>query len=214
MKQVKTAMNKQINGNGDRDVMTPLEVSRYLKLPLSTIYKLSQEATLRGTKLGKHWRYLRNDIERYLTANRGNGGVSPGARLLGVNPALPEAPPIVVEKRRFPRIDCSLPSRFEIDIPQIKHCEGTGIVRNLSRGGALIEINEVRLEGQFIRVDDPILIQLDSGLFKIKIGEMEVQGRVVRLHENSKTKVGVEFKHLDTEMNQAIAAFVGGISWS
>lgn len=191
-------MNKQINGNGDRAVMTPLEVSRYLKLPLSTVYKLSQEGVIRGTKLGKHWRYLRDDVERYLTGNRTAGNA----------PLVASA----VEKRRFPRINCSLPSRFEIDIPQIKHCEGTGIVRNLSRGGALIEINEVRLEGQFIKVDDPILIQFDSGLFKIKIGDTELQGRVVRLHENSKTKVGVEFKHLDTEMSQAIAALVGGIA--
>jgi excisionase family DNA binding protein len=41
---------------------TAEEVSEYLRIPLSTIYKLAQDKVLPGFKVGEHWRFRRATI--------------------------------------------------------------------------------------------------------------------------------------------------------
>ncbi len=48
------------------EVMTLAEVAEYLRLPSSTIYKLSREGTIPAQKLGKQWRYHKDAIDDYL----------------------------------------------------------------------------------------------------------------------------------------------------
>jgi len=50
------------------DVMTIEELSAYLKVSKSTLYKLAQEGSLPGQKVGKHWRFHRGVIDRWLAA--------------------------------------------------------------------------------------------------------------------------------------------------
>lgn len=50
----------------DTDVMTIDELAGYLKLSKSTLYKLSQEGKVPGRKVGKHWRFSRPVIDRWL----------------------------------------------------------------------------------------------------------------------------------------------------
>ena len=38
---------------------TAEEVSAYLRIPQSTVYKLAQDKVLPGFKVGKHWRFRR-----------------------------------------------------------------------------------------------------------------------------------------------------------
>ena len=45
------------------DVLKADEVSRWLRIPKSTIYKLCLEGKIPGTKIGRHWRFDRKDIE-------------------------------------------------------------------------------------------------------------------------------------------------------
>ena len=40
------------------------EVSDYLKIPISTIYKLVQGGKVPAIKVGKHWRFMKKDIDR------------------------------------------------------------------------------------------------------------------------------------------------------
>lgn len=47
-------------------VMTVKEVSAYLRLARSTVYKLAQEGQLPGRKLGGAWRFSRKGIESWL----------------------------------------------------------------------------------------------------------------------------------------------------
>jgi len=42
---------------------TAENVAELLKLPLSTVYKLAQDAVLPGFKVGKHWRFRRESIQ-------------------------------------------------------------------------------------------------------------------------------------------------------
>ncbi len=47
-------------------ILTAAEVSRMLRIPLSTIYDLAGKKKIRGLKIGKHWRFVAQDIEEYL----------------------------------------------------------------------------------------------------------------------------------------------------
>lgn len=48
------------------EVMTIGELGVYLKLSKSTLYKLAQEGTIPGVKVGKHWRFHKEVIDRWL----------------------------------------------------------------------------------------------------------------------------------------------------
>ncbi len=47
-------------------VMTIDELSAYLKVAKSTLYKLAQEGKVPGQKVGKHWRFSRPAIDEWL----------------------------------------------------------------------------------------------------------------------------------------------------
>ena len=50
---------------------TAEEVSAYLRIPQSTIYKLAQDKVLPGFKVGKHWRFHKPVIDEWLRGSRG-----------------------------------------------------------------------------------------------------------------------------------------------
>jgi excisionase family DNA binding protein len=51
-------------------VMTIDELSVYLKIAKSTLYKLAQENRLPGQKVGRHWRFRKETIDHWLDENR------------------------------------------------------------------------------------------------------------------------------------------------
>jgi len=46
--------------------MTIEELAIYLKIAKSTLYKLAQEGKVPGQKVGKHWRFRKDTINRWL----------------------------------------------------------------------------------------------------------------------------------------------------
>jgi len=50
----------------DSEFLTAEEVAEYLRLPLSTVYKLVQEKRLPGFKVGKHWRFRKETLNEWL----------------------------------------------------------------------------------------------------------------------------------------------------
>ncbi|MBE7556740.1 MAG: helix-turn-helix domain-containing protein [Anaerolineales bacterium] len=48
------------------EVMTIREVSTYLRIPQSSLYKLAQEGKIPGKKVGRHWRFHRAAIDDWL----------------------------------------------------------------------------------------------------------------------------------------------------
>jgi len=54
-------------------VLTITELSKYLKISRSTLYKLAQEGKLPAQKVGRHWRFHRGMIDQWL-GNRKPGG--------------------------------------------------------------------------------------------------------------------------------------------
>lgn len=50
----------------ESDLMTANEVSEYLRIPISTVYKLVQEGKLPGFKVGRHWRFRREVFQDWI----------------------------------------------------------------------------------------------------------------------------------------------------
>jgi len=52
------------------DVLTIEELSAYLKIPRSTLYKLVREGKIPSQKVGRHWRFRKETIDRWLDRTR------------------------------------------------------------------------------------------------------------------------------------------------
>lgn len=50
----------------DNEILTVLDVARFLRVPKSTVYKLARVGELPASKIGKHWRFLRRDIQDWM----------------------------------------------------------------------------------------------------------------------------------------------------
>jgi len=57
---------------GDKmdDVLTIEELSSYLKISKSTLYKLVREGKVPSQKVGRHWRFRKEAIDRWLEESR------------------------------------------------------------------------------------------------------------------------------------------------
>jgi excisionase family DNA binding protein len=51
---------------GDSEILTIMDVARFLRVPKSTVYKLARIGELPASKIGKHWRFLRRDIHEWM----------------------------------------------------------------------------------------------------------------------------------------------------
>ena len=47
------------------EIMTIEEASRYLRIPLSSLYRLAQSGKIPCQKVGRHWRFKRQAIDRW-----------------------------------------------------------------------------------------------------------------------------------------------------
>ncbi|HMN15963.1 MAG TPA: helix-turn-helix domain-containing protein [Bellilinea sp.] len=46
------------------EIMTIEEVAEYLRVPVSSLYKLAQQGKIPASKVGRHWRFRREFIDR------------------------------------------------------------------------------------------------------------------------------------------------------
>jgi excisionase family DNA binding protein len=61
------------------EVLTFKEAEVYLKIPRSTLYKLLQEGRVPARKVGRHWRFVKSELDSWLKASEG-GRIFSGAR--------------------------------------------------------------------------------------------------------------------------------------
>jgi excisionase family DNA binding protein len=47
-------------------VLTIEEASKYLRIPLSSLYKLAQDAKIPCQKVGRHWRFRKVTLDQWL----------------------------------------------------------------------------------------------------------------------------------------------------
>jgi excisionase family DNA binding protein len=60
------------------DVLTIVELGTYLKIPKSTLYKFVREGKIPSQKIGRHWRFSKAAIDRWLEETRANEWSSRG----------------------------------------------------------------------------------------------------------------------------------------
>lgn len=60
----------------DSELLTAEVVAEYLRLPLSTVYKLVQDKRLPGFKVGKHWRFRREAFQEWIKQKENNSFAS------------------------------------------------------------------------------------------------------------------------------------------
>lgn len=53
--------------NPSSDILTVDEAAELLKIPRSSVYKLAQEGKLPAQKVGRHWRFHRTTILRWIS---------------------------------------------------------------------------------------------------------------------------------------------------
>ena len=49
--------------------MTLEDLANYLKIPKSTLYKLVQQGKIPSQKVGRHWRFRKETVDRWLDRN-------------------------------------------------------------------------------------------------------------------------------------------------
>ena len=197
----------QSNGKPNADLMNALEVSRILRIPLSTIYHLTQLGKINAVRIGKHWRYHRHDIEKYLQGDNSefkilNSKLDQNHSTFNIQNSKFNG-----QSRRASRINTHLPCEFEIFIPGWKKMTGHAAIRKISEQG--VYLRKIELDnGHVIEPDDPILLRFDL------VGEIE--GRVIRLDrdpvqggENGPLGVAILFRHLSDEVKRKIRDYVG-----
>lgn len=64
--------------NQPPDVLTIDELSEYLRISKSSLYKLAQEGKVPGQKVGRHWRFRKDAIDRWLDDSRRQSASSVG----------------------------------------------------------------------------------------------------------------------------------------
>ena len=47
-------------------VMTVGEVAEYLRIPRASVYKLARRGKIPGKKVGRHWRFRREALDKWL----------------------------------------------------------------------------------------------------------------------------------------------------
>mgnify|MGYP002682728961 CR=1 FL=1 len=60
------------------NVLTIEELATYLKIPKSTLYKIVREGNIPSQKIGRHWRFRKGGIDRWLDETRSSQADSGG----------------------------------------------------------------------------------------------------------------------------------------
>jgi excisionase family DNA binding protein len=56
--------------NNPPEIMTIGETASYLRISISSLYKLAQEGRIPCQKVGRHWRFRREAIDRWLEQSK------------------------------------------------------------------------------------------------------------------------------------------------
>ena len=190
-----------IDPAGLQRIMTADEVCAFLKIPLSTLYSLTKRGKLRGAKIGKHWRYMKEDIMDYLlgpSRGRGRSGFQSPAK-----EALPEQPKIV-ERRLYPRVSCRLTARMRTPADISGETMGRGNIQNLSRGGGLY-LNETG-SGKKPAEGDIYVIQIK---ILMNGSRQEVSAKIEIIHQHDPDSTyGFRFREMDSDYEKLIQDYL------
>lgn len=73
MNEISVTTTSKVPDSGpmaEGDILTVPEVAHLLRVPKSTVYKLARLGQLPASKIGKHWRFVRRDLEAWMHQGR------------------------------------------------------------------------------------------------------------------------------------------------
>lgn len=168
--------------------LNPKQVSQLLGIHLRTVQRLTKKGKIKGIKIGKLWKYKREDIEKYI--------------VLGTDfsnePERKQDKISFIEQRAFPRINSNFNCNYSIDLIPFKRINSLGIVKNISAGGVFLFCSKDKLSE--VNIDDPVTLKF---VIDNKINVFAA-GKVVREEKNG---VGVKFKHINKELRDIINSY-------
>lgn len=179
--------NMKIEGT---DFLTSKQVSKSLCITLRTVQRLSKAGKIKSIKVGNQWRYLKEDIEKYVSF--GTDFTKEPAR----------KPNAFIERRAYPRINCFLPCYTKVIIPQKKSASTMARILNISEGGIFIE--DFYNDKQFLKIktDDPIEVTFEID----KVTKIDMDGRGLRVEDKG---IAVKFRKIKSEAKELIREYVG-----
>lgn len=178
-----------------KTILTAQEVSECLRISLSTVHHLTRTGKIKGVKMGKQWRYVREDIERCLIPD------------LEIPPP-PRFPPQKSERRTSRRISCYLPAGAVLNPSPQRKWSGKGVVLNISRGGLLLQSEETASSEAMLCLNDLLLLNLRLPMAAIRYGS-RLAGHIVHLDGAGKRRIGIKFDNPSPELEKAILDYIG-----
>jgi len=177
-------------GDPQNNVMTILDISVYLKIPVSTVYEWAKKGIIRGVKIGKHWRFLESDIHSYLDSKS----------------AQPIAPESEVERRGVARLNTEIPAELAVLLMSKNGTAHQGRIENISESGALFAESRTEARLKQLAVGDPIQVQLilPNGAQQ----KITVEGRVVHRRTPTGESYGIKFRHLANKNRLTIRRYI------
>jgi excisionase family DNA binding protein len=177
----------------DNNRMTAQDVSRYLRISLSTVHHLTRTGKLKSKKVGKQWIYSKSDIDRYLE--------------IGFDDILTKELTVATERRLYERRKCLIQGKASVSMSNRPTWEGTGKVLDFSKGGLLFETDapfEVPT-GSYRDAYVVIKIQLPA----LKNVEYGFEGRIAHVNQRETSRFGIQFKELIPADSEALLARLG-----
>jgi excisionase family DNA binding protein len=166
-----------------KNFMNAHDVSDYLRISLSTVHHLTRAGKLMSVKVGKQWRYNKDEIDLYL------GKAAPILRTYEGR-----------ERRTFLRHSCLVQGFAVIPRGHESAWMGEGTVLNFSDAGILFEASEGVFyeEGAYSPASVKVRVILDSKT------EFQIEGRVVRTEILGRTRFGIQFHQPQPELARGL----------
>ena len=152
-------------------VLTTREACQYLRISRPTYLKYVYEGKIRAKKVGKGWKVLKAELDRFLTGEQ-----------------------FIQERRRHPRFPVDLP----VDYTLMENGKAdVGSVANASEGGLMVFLNERMEVGTTMIVFVPFI--LDSGATGVKATCRVVWRDFGAIAGGSRYQYGLQFTDISQE---------------
>jgi excisionase family DNA binding protein len=152
-------------------VLTTREACQYLRISRPTYLKYIYEGKIRAKKVGKGWKVLKSELDRFLRGEQ-----------------------FIPERRRYPRFSVDLP----VDYTLVEDGKAdVGSVANASEGGLMVLLNEMMELGTRMIVFVPFM--LDSETTGIKAGCRVVWRDLEAASGGSRYQYGLQFTDISQD---------------
>jgi len=152
-------------------VLTTREACQYLRISRPTYLKYIYEGKIRAKKVGKGWKVLKSELDRFLRGEK-----------------------FILERRRYPRFPVDLP----VDYTLLEDGKAdVGSVANASEGGLMVLLNEMMELGTRMIVFVPFM--LDSETTGIKAGCRVVWRDLEAASGGSRHQYGLQFTDISQD---------------